>query len=577
MSPTPRVAAALAALLTLVPGVPAAPVVDRVAAQTPADSTRFLREARSAQAGFERLRFRYLPWTEGGSGGACDERIGRFCIWYGDDDSNWKAPPDAEPVQRGREELIARLNAAAAQVPGDDWIAGQRVRYLLEAGRTDEAQAAAAECRATRWWCLALQGLTLHDARRYAAADSAFSAALEAMPPREREDWTGLSKLLDGDAERGLRRLRRETLDAERRFWWLADPLWAMPGNDLRTEHYARHVLDQLQDRSQSTEGISWGDDLKEILLRFGQPVGWERIRPQLWEQGRASVVTHYAPRSWSFLPAGKVVLDPASMRDEDWDLQEKTARATYAPAYAEAFTHLEHQLALFRRGDSAVVVAAYALNPDSTPAGATTEAALVLATDERTEPRIVRDAATGTRGVLSLMSEPGTRVMSLETHTLEAKRIGRARYAVRIPGPAQGLALSDVLLLAGTDPLPTGLDDAIPRARGSSRVRPGESLGLFWEVYGLPETPDTVSFSVSMHRSGAAWGRRVAERLGLVDEQAPVRVRWEEETPGRSLLPRTLVLAIPDLPPGEYTLELSAARRGGEPVTVSRPLRVGS
>ncbi|HEX2203030.1 MAG TPA: hypothetical protein VHG91_07020, partial [Longimicrobium sp.] len=54
------------------------------------------REARDAQADFERLRFRHLPWTSDRGGGDCDERIGRFCLTYGDprDDEDWTPPPE---------------------------------------------------------------------------------------------------------------------------------------------------------------------------------------------------------------------------------------------------------------------------------------------------------------------------------------------------------------------------------------------------------------------------------------------------------------------------------------------------
>ena len=578
MRPTrARVAAALAALLAFAPESPTqAPSPPDAFAQTPRDSVRALRSARSAQAGFERLRFRHLPWTDDGLGGECDERIGRFCLWHGDDDSpDWVPPPEPEAVQEGRDDLIARLGAAAGEVPGDGWIAGQRVRYLVEAGRLDEAAAAAREC-AAGWWCRALEGYALHAAGRFAAADSAFDAALAEMPEREREEWTDLSPILSDGDWRAFRRLREESPDAARRFWWLADPLWATPGNELRTEHLARNVVDRLQDRAKQTEGISWGDDLREILLRFGQPIGWERVRPRtLLHQGRASVVTHYTPQSWNLLPPVRHLDEPAAIEPDGWPLDDDYARAVYAPSYAKAFDALEHQLAVFRRGDSLRVVAAYTLDPDSTPAGALTESALVLAVDERTEPLVSRDAETGTRGVLSLAAPPGARVLSLETHTLQAERVGRARYGVRLPSPAAGVAVSDILLLESADPLPTELEEAVPRARGSEAVRPGESLGLFWEIYGLAERPDTVGISVSVRRGEKGWGRRLLERIGLVGEETPIQVQWEEETPGEPMLARTLVLAVPEVSPGEYVLELSVTPRAGEPATVTRRLRV--
>ena len=96
-----------------------------------ADSVKVLRAARAAQASFERLRFYNLPRTAPPSD-ECIERIGRFCITP-DDDSPPR--PETDRVRAGRASLIAALGTAAAALPGDDWITGQRVRYLIEAGR----------------------------------------------------------------------------------------------------------------------------------------------------------------------------------------------------------------------------------------------------------------------------------------------------------------------------------------------------------------------------------------------------------------------------------------------------------
>ena len=172
------------------------------AAAQPPDSARILRAARSEQARFEAIRRRHLPWTWSGSGGSCDERIGRFCLTHNDDDDSddWRPPPEPEPVQRARAALLVRLDSAAARVPADGWIAGQRVRYHLEAGDSASAARAAAECRAARWWCLALGGYTQHAGGNFVAADSLFRDALSAMPDKERREWNDLSVVLgDGD------------------------------------------------------------------------------------------------------------------------------------------------------------------------------------------------------------------------------------------------------------------------------------------------------------------------------------------------------------------------------------------
>src|SRR5438034_7450813 len=47
----------------------------------------------------------------------------------GDEDS---APPEPPQIRQARTRLLAALDVAGASLPGDEWIVGQRVRYLLE-------------------------------------------------------------------------------------------------------------------------------------------------------------------------------------------------------------------------------------------------------------------------------------------------------------------------------------------------------------------------------------------------------------------------------------------------------------
>ncbi|PYP44862.1 MAG: hypothetical protein DMD50_13095, partial [Gemmatimonadetes bacterium] len=276
--------------------------------------------------------------------------------------------------------LLATLNSAAGAIPGDEWIAGQRVRYLLQSGRSAEALAAARTCGAAPWWCEALAGLALHVAGDYGAADSAYRAALDAMPPDERCRWTDISALLDGTLAQRYRRLPcDERGPFERRLWWLAQPLYSLPGNDRRTEHLARATMTRIERDARSTYGVLWGDDLREVTVRFGWPTYWTRSEPATLSSFADVPITGHEPvPAFHFLPDGSAWDDPGSASPQVWEPRAPRAREHYAPRYATAFGPLEHQVALFRRRDSCLVVGAYDVRSDTLFARDSLQAALV-------------------------------------------------------------------------------------------------------------------------------------------------------------------------------------------------------
>jgi hypothetical protein len=573
-------AALLAALATAPLAAQHLPARTPLSAQQRADSARAVRQARAAQAAFERTRVRNLPWSEdGGRGGTeCDEIIGRFCLWYTDEEDDWTPPPEPASVRTARGRLLARLDSAARRAPGDEWIAGQRVRYQVEGGGAAEAVAAARECRSTAWWCRALEGYAAHAARRYGAADTAFTAALAAMPEGERRDWLDLQSVIEHDDQRLLRRMDAAAREAAvRRLWWLADPLWMEPGNDRKTEHFARLVHDRLQDRARTTEGIAWGDDLREIVLRFGMPIGWERIRPDIGQPGGPpSLIIHHTPHGREFLPR----LDPKAplgVRAPDGErMLNKRARTTYASLQVSQMDTLAHQVAVFRRGDSAVVVAGLALDADSLPRGAVTEAAVVLAESDTSAMWMERARASGATAAVRVTAPSRTAMLSLEAREVASRRAGRARYALALEPPAAGMAISDILLLADPAARPATLDEAAPLARPGTRFQAGDRVGLFWEVYRDAPGSDSLRLSLALSRRESGGVRRMAERIGLAPSAAPVRMRWTEEPGGAALLARATTVALPRrLPPGEYLLEVTVQPPRGQPVTRSRIITI--
>lgn len=575
---------ALSALAPLTPaGAQSAPV-PVAAAVTREDSARLVRAARADQASFERFRRNRLPQTWGGGSSRCDERIGRFCLTHGrGGGSDWVAPPEDPEVTSARERLVDGLGQVAALIPGDDWIAGQRVRYLVEARRMGEALAAARECGGEGWWCQALLGFVHHYSSRPEAADSAFAGSLAAMDEDERGRWNDLSMILDERSIRIYRRMRPEERAVfEERFWRLSDPLLTREGNEIRSEHFARHVWDQFQLRAQSAEGISWGYDLREILIRYGWPSGWERTRDFGTSAGPPPLISHYSSAPYYLLPPAETLLKEEE-RAGRWESEDPRSRTGYtiplADSVARWISPFDHQVAIFRREDQVLVVAGYALPADSVAEGAQTRAGLAaLGLLENPAPaEIVVEQITGRTGVLALSTPVRPVLLSLEVLVPEERRIARARYGVDLHPLVPGLlAFSDLLLLESTGELPDSLPQALEQVRGSQQVRAEEEIGIYWEVYGLvPERDAEVTFSLRLLESRTGWLRRLAERAGLLREVNPVRLRWQEQVPAGPYLGRSLSIQIPSVPAGSYTLELAIEAPGREPLQVRRDLEV--
>ncbi|HEY6089554.1 MAG TPA: hypothetical protein VD771_07160, partial [Gemmatimonadaceae bacterium] len=150
------------------------------------DSAEVLHRARDLQAKFEFRRRRMLPRFYIGTADHC-LIVGRFCEWHPNLQDSL-IPDEGSGIRRARAELLRELEKASSTLPGDDWIVGQRLRYLVESHDT-AAVGVARACRATKWWCEALLGLALHVNGNFAGADSAFSVALADMPPLTRCYW----------------------------------------------------------------------------------------------------------------------------------------------------------------------------------------------------------------------------------------------------------------------------------------------------------------------------------------------------------------------------------------------------
>lgn len=555
----------------------------------PADSASVVeapREvARRAQARFETYRRANLPRTSNGGGNTCQERVGRFCYWY--DEESPPPPPEAAGVTAMRDQLRATLDSLARTDPTDAWIAGQRVRYHDEAGRADSALRAATECRAADAWCTALRGFALHQLGRYADAEAAFDSTIVLMREVDRCQWTDISLYLDDDARRQYQRNACGTPQRaafEARVWYLARTRYALRGNDSRTEHFARLTYTEFLRAAPSAYMFGFDEDERELVLRFGWARSWSRGPDLPIPQGSGggpnfSIVGHDPIPAYRYIPPNHVLISPTVSDSVDWAVQLPPVVARYQPVHARRLLMLEHQNGLFRRGDTALVVLAYDVSRLPQFVGAEVEASLTLTPGgvPRAFARVVPGAPT--RGTIVVRAPWAPLLMSAEVAAPDSSVLARARYGIA-PPLAQGVrvSLSTLLFFAPFDSLPTAIEEALPHALATQKVRASQKLGVFWEAYNTNPAGEvmTISLTVVPETEEAGGLRRAARALRLARESAPVSVSIQDvSTRGATRTGRAVTLDISTLRRGDYLVQLEIAVAGQYTIRTDRRLTV--
>jgi hypothetical protein len=526
-----------------------------------------------AQKEFEGFRFENLPSLQGVSLiASCDEQIGKIC--YHHDEHKRAPPPEPAAIATRREALISLLDSVAVRVPESRWAAEQRVRYLAEAGRPDSSLSAARACHPAGWRCDVLVGFALHALGRYALADSVYSRAVAQIPAAERCNWRDVDLLIDSDTRQQYDRLpcgdpRRNAF--EDRLWFFARTLYSLEGNDSRTEYYARRTMEMM---IRDAPDIAFNEaDHIEKLLRFGWPRAWvvNRRRSTSTGAGReappqVTIWTWSANPAYRYIPPGIVLNDPPKSDSSDWRPQLPPVIARYAPPYAASLSALEHQKAMFRRGDSAIVVMAYDARVTKQLGGGTLTAALLVSPSEKPTDygEIVQNAPA--TGVLIARAPWGPLLMSAEVYASERKAVARARYGILAPESGWRVTLSDLLFYKPYGTFPQSVEEVAPHAVHTERLMANEKLGVYWESYGTDPAGEKMKISLTVAREfrEAGFLRRLAKALKLVREATPVVVSVEDiSARGANVTPRALELDIATLKKGSYIVQLATEVAG--------------
>ncbi len=540
----------------------------RPAGATTADSARDLARARNAQASFERSRRALLPHGERGDG-RCDVRLGRFCWWY--DEAPPVFPPEAETIQRRRAELLAELDAMAARYPGDDWLAATRVHYRVDGRDTVSADSVAHSCRATAWWCASLAGYAAHARGDAARADAAFASALAAMPDSVACAWRDITSLLGGrDREAYEAQPCDVRRHAEERYWMLSQPRLATAANDWRNEFNARRVLLWLGERAATPHLLTWGNDAAELVLRYGWPVAWSRYETSSIGATEPSIIGHDPSPSFAFAPSGWLADTTRQLAADAWNLHAPRSEARFAPRQVRRTASAAAQFARFRRGDSTLVVAAFAAKDDSllhpvAMLGAVGDSAM-----------LVRAADTLRTGTARVMVHGTPWLVGADVSDSATATLARTRMTWTPPADSSRVALSDILLYRGGEDPVTSVDSALVSAiRGDTATR-NRALGLFWETYGLAASGEPVDVAVSVERVDHSWIRSARQKLGLTPMDTPIRIRWTDAGASAERgVGRAISLDLANLDAGRYRVTLTLTPDGAKAVSTTREVEL--
>ncbi len=515
--------------------------------------------------------------------------------------------------------LLDTLKKSREIIPADQWIAGQLVRLNLERGDPKVALDEAMDCKSDRWWCDALRGHVLHLIGNMEEwADLLWTETLYHMPLEERCRWLDPTDVIKSDS------LRRAVaamdcarkVDFAERLWWLSDPLYLTRGNERRSEHLSRQVallLDAFSNQRLDSARVDmivrgqrqmrYEDDLlngvptagllprdlpditrtrvfapsplgyEEVVRRLGVPGYLQSTRPETGSPPQ--MVALFPNPRFSFVPSASTLLNPTSAPADGWKIVDDEQYEFQVTPDRE-FVDLDYQVAFFRRGDSARMVAAADMEgqPQLTRRGAT--AALYVRRDY-TDSAELRARPIRTDLFIQAVDLPrGRTLVSMEILSRDSSWAGRVRFGAGLPAmPSQRVTLSDVMFVERRPRPPRDLEDAEHLMLGSTRLKKGSTLGLFWEMYGLV-SGDSVHYAVKV--TGERPGLLGMVGRAITGQPAQIQPRVEGVIPVVSTATvgaYALNLDLKTLSPGRYTLSVEVRVEGQQPVESVRAFEI--
>jgi hypothetical protein len=431
----------------------------------------------------------------------------------------------------------------------------------------------------TASWCLALAGYTAQQLGNYPRADAAFTSALDEMPESERCTWQDLA-LLIGRSDAGPYRRggcqARDSVTAG--FWRLVQPLYLTSVNDLRTEFFARVTRMYIEEGTRTPMSDWWGSDDRDAVLRYGAPL-WYTQGEVPRGQYRPQIAGFRREPAFNFFPDAHVFGSPNELAPADWTFSNLEGRPTYAPLWAVSFLPItNHQVALFRRGDSAFIVAAFDADDGSPPGDARQAGAFAAVVDRGgvLTPIGTTIQQAGRSVVSTLVAPWRPLIVSLEMLNRARGSAGRARFAPKLPLAGQRLGLSDLLLYEPRDSAPSSLSDAVPRALHALRAPSNRQIGVFWETYGVRPQGERFEYALFVAPEDESFLHRALAKLHVVDPDQSLSLQWREvPSIANGIASRGLTVDLSRLRPGRYSVRLMLTSGTDAPIVAERSIEI--
>jgi hypothetical protein len=282
---------------------------------------------------------------------------------------------------------------------------------------------------------------------------------------------------------------------------------------------------------------------------------------------------------SFNFFPDTRVFSAPDQLTPADWEFGDVESKPTYAPIWAGSFQPLlDHQVALFRRGDSAFIVAAFAVNDDAA-LGQTRQAGAFAAVVDRggvLPPIGTTIEKAGLSVVSTLLAPWRPMIISLEVLDPVNRAAGRMRFAPKLPLPGTRLSLSDLLLYAPRDSAPKSLADVVPLALHALRAPSNRQIGIFWETYVARASNETFDYTLAVEPMDQSFLHRALVKLHVTDPTQGLSLQWREvPSIADHVASRGLTVDLSRLRPGRYRMRLMVTSGTDQPIVAERSIEI--